>query len=169
MQRYIPFGYKIENGMTVVNSTEANAVRTAFEMYIGGASYNTIAKHMESTGVNYRHDSTAWNKNMVKRILENERYTGTVDYPFIIGRSALERVSAIKAERNTYRPKPKEIPVSVPVAEIFIYTPNLETARLSKEIDREMDMPGFDKERIQNLILQCAAAKYAACAERGRE
>ena len=106
MQRYIPFGYRIENGATVVNVTEADAVKTAFEMYIGGASYKKIAEYMESVGVNYRQDSATWNKNMVKRILENERYTGAGEYPIIIGRTIYTQVMAIISEKGSVQGKP---------------------------------------------------------------
>lgn len=100
MQRYIPFGYRIENGETAVDDAEAAMVKKVFEMYIDGASYKTIAEYMESAGVNYRQDSATWNKNMVKRILENARYTGAGEYPVIIEKSAYTQVTAIISKKG---------------------------------------------------------------------
>ena len=95
MNRYTPFGYKVENGSTVVNAIEADAVKRAFEMYIDGASYKTIAEYMESAGVNYRQDSAKWNKNLVKRILENRRYIGTDGFFAIISNEDFDRAAEI--------------------------------------------------------------------------
>ncbi len=43
-----------------------------------------IAKLMESEKVRYSVDSDRWNKNMVKRIIENKKYLGNEKYPQII-------------------------------------------------------------------------------------
>jgi hypothetical protein len=39
---------------------------------------------MESEKIRYTEDSEHWNKNMVKRIIENEKYLGTDKYPQLI-------------------------------------------------------------------------------------
>ena len=40
---------------------------------------------MQSEKIRYNADSDKWNKNMVKRIIENEKYLGNEKYPQIIG------------------------------------------------------------------------------------
>ena len=77
--RYLPFGYRIRNGEIVIEPVEANIVRKAFEEYAAGASYASIAMAFQYSGVRYHADTPEWNKNMVKRMLENIRYVGDVD------------------------------------------------------------------------------------------
>jgi hypothetical protein len=163
MNRYIPFGYKIEKGAAAIHEIEAAAVRTAFEMYLGGASYLKIAKYMETGGISYHSGSVKWNKNMVKRILENERYTGIGDYPQIIDTADYEKISGAKPQKYIYK-KPTDNTITIPAetkTEFYIYEPSLEITRLSNEIKRELNQPQADKEKITTLILQCASAKYA--------
>lgn len=82
--RAIPFGYCMRNGEVIVNLAESKAVIRLFEEYLNGSSLLQIAKLMESEKIRYSEDSGHWNKNMVKRIIENEKYLGTEKYPKII-------------------------------------------------------------------------------------
>ena len=82
--RTIPFGYEMKNGEIQPNLIESRAVQTIFESYLQGASLAGIAQHMTEIGIPYHETSLTWNKNMVKRILENSRYMGTDSfYPLI--------------------------------------------------------------------------------------
>ena len=82
--RTIPFGYEMKNGEIQPNLIESKVVQTIFESYLQGASLAEIAQRMSETGVPYHETSLIWNKNMVKRILENARYMGTDSfYPLI--------------------------------------------------------------------------------------
>jgi len=78
--RTIPFGYEMRGGEIQMNLIEAKAVQTIFESYLQGFSLSDIAQYMSEKGIPYHETSLKWNKNMVKRILENERYTGTEDF-----------------------------------------------------------------------------------------
>ena len=82
--RVIPFGYCMRNGEVIVNLAESKAVIRLFEEYLNGSSLLQIAKLMEFKKIRYYEDSGHWNKNMVKRIIENEKYLGTEKYPKII-------------------------------------------------------------------------------------
>jgi len=83
-QRKIPFGYKMEKGEIVQHTDEADAVAFIYDSYLQGGSYLTIAKAMTELGVRYHAATTEWNKHMVKRILENLKYTGDDGYPAIL-------------------------------------------------------------------------------------
>lgn len=78
--RTIPFGYMMQNGEITANPMEVLAVITIFSEYLKGKSLLDIAKQMD---VPYS-DGAVWNKHMVKRILENEKYLGTDKYPQLI-------------------------------------------------------------------------------------
>ena len=75
--RTIPFGYMMRNGAITTNPAEVLAVLTIFSEYMAGKSLNEIARNM---GVPYS-ENVGWNKNMVKRVLENDKYLGTDIYP----------------------------------------------------------------------------------------
>ncbi|MBO5383330.1 MAG: recombinase family protein [Ruminococcus sp.] len=82
--RTIPFGYEMKNGEIQPNLIESRAVQTIFESYLQGHSLADIAQHMSETEIPYHETSLTWNKNMVKRILENSRYMGADSfYPLI--------------------------------------------------------------------------------------
>lgn len=96
--RKIPFGYSMENGKITVNSSEVLAVLTIFSQYLAGESLKSIASQMR---VPYREDSTIWNKNMVKRILENEKYLGKDDFPQLIDPKIFQAVNQKKVKKAT--------------------------------------------------------------------
>lgn len=92
--RTIPFGYMMRNGEIQSESTESKAVQDIFQAYLNGSSLLAIANWMSSQGISYNGINTMWNKNMVKRILENEKYLGRNSYPAIIDEDIFRRVNA---------------------------------------------------------------------------
>lgn len=99
--RVIPFGYCMRNGEITVDFTEAKAVMKIFEEYLNGSSLLQIAKLMESEKVQYSEDSEKWNKNMVKRIIENEKYLGTDKYPQIISEKFFNQANERRVSKAT--------------------------------------------------------------------
>lgn len=85
--RYLPYGYKIENGKTTIEPLEAETIRSIYSWYAEGLSYKKIAEQLTESGVRYMPIKPAWNKNMVARILQNQRYLGSEKYPAIIENS----------------------------------------------------------------------------------
>ena len=83
--RIIPFGYCMRNGEITVDFNESKTVARIFEEYLNGSSLQQIAKLMELEKIKYSASSDHWNKNTVKRIIENEKYLGNEKYPQIIG------------------------------------------------------------------------------------
>ncbi|MBE7049101.1 MAG: hypothetical protein E7393_07090 [Ruminococcaceae bacterium] len=98
--RYIPFGYEIQNAEIVIVNQEALLVKSAFELYIAGKSYNQIAERFVLSGIRYNPDSAKWNKNMVKRMIENEKYTGLEEYPPIIDAKQYHKANRIRLSKN---------------------------------------------------------------------
>ncbi len=95
--RRIPFGYMMQNGIITTNPAEVLAVLTIFSEYMAGKSLNSIAKNM---GVPYS-DNMVWNKNMVKRVLENEKYLGNETYPQLISDDVFRVVNVRKSAKAT--------------------------------------------------------------------
>ncbi len=95
--RKFPFGYMMQNGEITTNPKEVLAVVTIFRSYLNGESLVDIAKAME---VPYN-EGVAWNKNMVKRIIENEKYLGTDKYPQLIDEDTFHRANATRISKAT--------------------------------------------------------------------
>ena len=105
-QRKIPFGYAIQGGALIASATEADVVRNIYSLYLAGLSYSKIAEEMMRRGVHYHRHTPAWNKNMVKRILENQKYLGADHYPRLVADEDFLGAQLQREDKNTYAPCP---------------------------------------------------------------
>jgi len=108
-QRKTPFGYMIRGGELQAHPQEAGAVGYIFGQYLAGASFLAIAGEMTRQGVRYHQHTAQWNKNMVKRILENARYTGADGWPRLVSDEDFAAAQYQRAQRNTYAPLAAEL------------------------------------------------------------
>lgn len=99
--RVILFGYCMKNGEITTEPKEVYAVEEIFREYLNGSSFLQIAKLMESEKIRYSEDFDRWNKNMVKRIIENEKYLGTDKYPQIIDEDIFKRANEKRVQKAT--------------------------------------------------------------------
>ena len=99
--RTIPFGYCMKKGKITVDFNESIAVIKIFEEYLDGSSLMQIAKLMESEKIRYTADSEHWNKNMVKRIIENKKYLGNDKYPQIISETFFAQANEKRMSKAT--------------------------------------------------------------------
>lgn len=99
--RTIPFGYCMKNGEITTNPKEVYAVATIFSEYLNGSSLHQIAKLMESEKIRYTEDSEHWNKNMVKRIIQNEKYLGTDKYSQLIAEDIFRLANEKRVRKST--------------------------------------------------------------------
>lgn len=95
--RTIPFGYMMENGRITANPKEVLAVVTIFSEYLAGKSLSEIAAEMD---VPYS-ESSKWNKNMIKRIIENEKYLGTPIFPQLISEEIFRSANEKRVKKAT--------------------------------------------------------------------
>ncbi len=91
--RYIPYGYRIKDGKLCINPLEAGAVQEVFRLYSAGQSYRSIADIMNASN-HPPHGENGWNKHHVKRMLENNKYTGEAGYPAILSKEEYEAARA---------------------------------------------------------------------------
>ena len=185
--RKLPFGYQMRMGEIIRNEPEAKAVQDIFLQYTLGASLKEIAEQMSKTGPAYD-EGKSWNKNMVARILENPKYTGTDSYPQIVDITLFE---AVAAKRQTKQRLPERTPAQKalrrictkpPTPEIELQVTNL-LGRLSKQPERiaqpeavpaiiQTDTQGMlddvlntqplDEEAARSLIFRLAQEQYDA-------
>ena len=181
--RKLPFGYQMHFGDVIPHPDEAEAVQKIYQNYLAGASFRQIAEGLQAQGIPYDGDKQ-WNKNMVARILENERYTGTDPFPALIPaelfRSVQNRRTQIVPER-TQTPAQKELRKlcgSVPskhmeqqvlgILNRLIHNPQLITyapkdnsrvlAEQRQTLDNFLRSPPVDEEQARKLALDCAGA-----------
>lgn len=107
--RYLPFGYHIQNGALCIHEAEAAVVRQTFEDYKAGISYRQIAESLTTQGIPYMENRTDWNKHMVKRMLENSRYCGGDNFPPILPAETFEAVTALIGQKSQGEPLSGEL------------------------------------------------------------
>ena len=97
--RYLPFGYQIKQGKIVENPSEKGLVEEIYQRYLQGWSIKQLALYAEQSGTPYRENSTDWNKNMITRILEDERYWNGKQYPPIISKELADKAVQLKRSK----------------------------------------------------------------------
>ena len=84
----------MQSGEIQTEPTESKAVQDIFQAYLNGSSLLVIANWMSSQGISYNGINFVWNKNMIKRILENEKYLGRSGYPAVIDEDIFRQANA---------------------------------------------------------------------------
>ena len=73
------YGYaKNETGELVIDNGQAQVVRDIFRWYLGGDSVLGIIKKLSDAGISSPTGKETWSKRASEKMLENEKYTGTV-------------------------------------------------------------------------------------------
>ena len=78
--RYIPYGYTMRNGRTVIAQDEATVIRKIFSAYINGASLQSIAELLTERKIPYSERTDVWDKARIARIIGNAKYIGDGEY-----------------------------------------------------------------------------------------
>ena len=99
--RYIPYGYKFEAGQPVPHPDESQIVREIFDRYCAGDSLKIIAENLTHRQVEYSPGKTSWDKARIKRILENDRYIDSGEYPALIAKEQFVVANLKKEQTNT--------------------------------------------------------------------
>ena len=179
--RKLPFGYQMRMGEIVRNEPEAKAVQDIFLQYTLGASLKEIAAQMNKTGPTYD-EGKSWNKNMVARILENDKYTGADDYPKLVDTALFEAAST---KRQTKQRLPERTPAQKALKRVCSKPPTSEIeqqvtrllGRLTEqpertpkpthtntqaELDDILNTQPLDEDAARSLICKLAQEQYDA-------
>ena len=107
--RYLPYGYRIQNGLIAPDTAQADCVRQIYRLYLAGNSLQEIAKRLQATGIPYS-DETGWNKNPIHRIVKNPAYCGTGRYPPIVEETLFQKAQALcQRKAPTYNEALKDV------------------------------------------------------------
>lgn len=74
--RYIPYGYTMRNGRTVISTEEAEIIREIFKAYLDGASLKAIAEELTGRQIPYTQRTTTWDKARIARIIDKPNILG---------------------------------------------------------------------------------------------
>lgn len=133
-----PFGYKMEFGEMVPQPQEAETVRSIYLRYLAGASFKQIAEQLQTEDVPYDVDKP-WNKNMVARILEDNRYIGEKHFPALI---PTEQFHAARERRKDMHPAYKQTPAQKELRRLCGGTvPDSVARKVLKILNRVVDDP----------------------------
>lgn len=184
--RKLPFGYQMTMGEIVIHPAEAELVEKIFRRYAEGTSLNEVTAALCQQEVPY-YKGRLWNKNMVARILEDERYIGAKEHPQII---VPEQFQAVSDKRRQKSSLPQKTPAQkvlrilcgVPVTDRIersvisllnglIEAPDqiecppsrpMPMPKAQAELDALLDQQTIDEGRAKRLIFQTASEQYEA-------
>ena len=88
---HTPFGYRIENGIAVVDEPAAAKIRQLYQNYLDGLS---LSKAAAEAGIKTYHGTA-------KRLMENEHYLGDSFYPAIIDDDTYRKAQEERKRRAT--------------------------------------------------------------------
>ena len=137
-----PFGYKMEFGEIVLQPQEAETVRSIYLQYLAGASFKQLAEQLQTEDVPYD-VGKPWNKNMVARILEDDRYIGEKYFPALI---STEQFHAAQERRKEMRPAYKQTPAQKELRKLCGgIVPDSVARRVLKILNQVVDDPQLIK------------------------
>lgn len=184
-KRKLPFGYRMEMGCIVIHPQEAETVQYIFQQYIAGVSFSTLTTALGAREIPYN-QGKFWNKNMVARILADQRYTGENEYPGIISQADLEAALRI---RNSRRVSIQKTAAQKVIRQLSGHTATRSTEQqvldllnsligkpeklhilpvqvgnlcveLKAQLDKILTIQPVDEDSASNLIFKLAAARY---------
>lgn len=91
--RLIPYGYKMENGVLLVNEEEAEQVRRIFAMRISGTGVYAIGKMLYEEQIPFFTDTRDKAIKKASAILYKPIYTGAKGYPAIVDKETFDTES----------------------------------------------------------------------------
>ena len=103
---HTPYGYKIVNGMAVIDEIEGAAVRKLYEGYLSGLGLQAAA---DEAGIPVNHCQA-------KRMMLNKKYLGTDYYPALVSEDIMEQVKAELTRKagklgRVFEPKEQDLPI----------------------------------------------------------
>ena len=141
-KRKQPFGYKMKLGEIVPQPQEAETVRSIYLQYLAGVSFKQLAEQLQTEDVPYDEDKS-WNKNMVARILEDDRYIGEKEFPALI---PTEQFHAAQERRKEMCPEYKQTPAQKELRKLCGGTvPDSVARKVLKILNQVVDDPQLIK------------------------
>ena len=156
--RLIPYGYKMENGVLLVNEEEAEQVKRIFEMRVNGAGIYAIGKMLYEEQIPFFTDTRDKAIKKASAILYKPIYTGAKGYPAIVDKDTFDKVQAMKPQ--AFR-KPKNEEVAEIETEEYQFIANEETETMRAKIEQMITDRTVDGTAVREMIFALAAQNYS--------
>ena len=149
-KRKQPFGYKMKLGEIVPQPQEAETIRSIYLQYLAGASFKQLAEQLQTEDVPYDEDKS-WNKNMVARILVDDRYIGEKEFPALI---PTEQFHAAQERRKEMCPEYKQTPAQKELRKLCGGTvPDSVARKVLKILNQMVDDPQIIKIESSGVLI----------------
>ena len=156
--RLIPYGYKMENGVLLVNEEEAEQVRRIFEMRVNDMGVYAIGKMLYEEQIPFFTDTRDKAIKKASAILYKPIYTGAKGYPAIVDKDTFDKVQAMKPQ--AFR-KPKNEETAKTENEEYVFIANEETETMRAKIEQMITERTVDGTAVRELIFALAAQNYS--------
>ena len=156
--RLIPYGYKMENGVLLVNDEEAVQIRRIFEMRISGTGVYAIGKMLYEEQIPFFTDTRDKAIKKASAILYKPIYTGAKGYPAIVDKETFDKVQAMKPQ--AFR-KPKNEETAKTENEEYVFIANEETETMRAKIEQMITDRTVDGTAVREMIFALAAQNYS--------
>ena len=100
-KRYFPFGYRMAGGQIEIVPEESSLLQNLFDNYLKGASLIKLAETAQQTGIKFRENTERWNKNMIARMLDDERYWNDNGFPPIVSKEIGSAITDLRKQKTT--------------------------------------------------------------------
>ena len=156
--RLIPYGYKMENGVLLVNDEEAEQVRRIFEMRVNDMGVYAIGKMLYEEQIPFFTDTRDKAIKKASAILYKPIYTGANGYPAIVDKDTFDKVQAMKPQ--AFR-KPKNEETAKTENEEYVFIANEETETMRAKIEQMITDRTVDGTAVREMIFALAAQNYS--------
>ena len=162
--RLIPYGYKMENGVLLVNDEEAVQIRRIFEMRVNDMGVYAIGKMLYEEQIPFFTDTRDKAIKKASAILYKPIYTGAKGYPAIVDKDTFDKVQAMKPQ--AFR-KPKNEEVAEIETEEYQFIANEETETMRAKIEQMITDRTVDGTAVREMIFALAAQNYLCIQRKG--
>ena len=156
--RLIPYGYKMENGVLLVNDEEAVQIRRIFEMRVNDMGVYAIGKMLYEEQIPFFTDTRDKAIKKASAILYKPIYTGAKGYPAIVDKDTFDKVQAMKPQ--AFR-KPKNEETAKTENEEYVFIANEETETMRAKIEQMITERTVDGTAVREMIFALAAQNYS--------
>lgn len=156
--RLIPYGYKMENGVLLVNEEEAEQIQRIFEMRVNDMGVYAIGKMLYEEQIPFFSDTRDKAIKKASAILYKPIYTGAKGYPAIVDKETFDKVQTMKPQ--AFR-KPKDEETAKTENEEYEYIASEETESMRAKIEQMITDRTVDGTAVRELIFALAAQNYS--------
>ena len=156
--RLIPYGYKMENGVLLVNDEEAVQIRRIFEMRVSGTGVYAIGKMLFEEQIPFFTDTRDKAIKKASAILYKPIYAGATGYPAIVDKDTFDKVQTMKPQ--AFR-KPKNEENADTENEEYVFIATEETKTMRAKIEQMITDRTVDGTAVREMIFALAAQNYS--------